>query len=965
MTERIPDDTPFVPEVHGELISAYLDGELRGPELDLVQRWLSESPACRQLLDELRALGQALEQVPQLKLEDDFALRVIRRAERIVLTGAPGEAAAASMPKRESSGADDSPVDLAQSQPGPKDTLLLAENRDARRETTTRWRRPLVWSALAVAASLLILVVTRDSQVRVGQVLPPANGRDAPGPDGNVAADRGRVDRGRVDRGRDASPGGAGSVDKDAAKLAEESTRYRNNRVAKETGEPADAHRLGGAMLGRGGSAGDDDVPQIPSPADPAGVPDTDARVPAARGGFALDEKSGAATDAELHPKAAAPADSLSENEGLDGRQMREELAGGRAGGRPVERQERLGQMWKSSGEALGGQKGSSERAAGAIANGAHETPTAVYFSLAATSPQAAGSKLASGQAVTVGDATRRALAAAYQLGDVDPLVVSCDVVATQPAENFVQQVLQKHQISFRNADVASGDDTHGSQKQAATTFTKDQTTAAEGPATNTASEPTKRQAELSVNRPQESDGMSRENLFFLALSREAAAAAHAQGQAVDIVYVRARPSQVKQLLVELGQNQDVVTQLSVQTGLGVAPAAVNNTLFGVSTDEVPKVTEQDFAPPMPAAAAVETDEAGQPGQHVYYSEGESDSKAGKSAEPPEGIPQDSPDGDREPSAEAATESSPESASKASELDVLGLETRSHKRSKAPPDEAQSDEPTLKLKLERSSDSPSAAKSVRDYDDENKARPDAPKVVTEQLEPAGGAAKPSTPSRPAAKKIEARAAERRRKAAIRSKHLQDRQEAQQAGRSTKKDGAADAPSEPESAPARPLQEKQAPQPPKPSELDRDETVESAAGARGLATQDENGEAAADAKQPQALDESPAAERFDRSGDDKELLFEDKAQDDDSEAQLETPRGQLDAWPEEGANKFGAQPEDASLGKSVSAIDDFEEAPADEKATGDVVNDEPLQEVIIILRRLPTPIDIAPAAAPAE
>ena len=80
-----------VPE--NELLSAYLDGELTAAEQVEVERLLAASPAARQLLEELRALSSTLQTLPQHKLGEDISQRVLRMAERRMLTepAAPGK----------------------------------------------------------------------------------------------------------------------------------------------------------------------------------------------------------------------------------------------------------------------------------------------------------------------------------------------------------------------------------------------------------------------------------------------------------------------------------------------------------------------------------------------------------------------------------------------------------------------------------------------------------------------------------------------------------------------------------------------------------------------------------------------------------------------------------------------------------------------------------------------------------
>lgn len=64
-----------------ELVSAYVDGELEGDELKLVERLLAESAEHRQLLAEFQSLRASLWVLPTLKLPADFHTRVIERIE--------------------------------------------------------------------------------------------------------------------------------------------------------------------------------------------------------------------------------------------------------------------------------------------------------------------------------------------------------------------------------------------------------------------------------------------------------------------------------------------------------------------------------------------------------------------------------------------------------------------------------------------------------------------------------------------------------------------------------------------------------------------------------------------------------------------------------------------------------------------------------------------------------------------
>lgn len=131
-------------------ISAYLDGELSLDERAQFESWLAENPSAQQLLDELRSLSQTLRALPRLELGDEFAPGVLRRAERAVLlpdTSLPPLAAAA----------DGASARVAAAAAVASDGAPRTAGLDWR-----RWSRPLLWSALATAASLLIVFFAPD-----------------------------------------------------------------------------------------------------------------------------------------------------------------------------------------------------------------------------------------------------------------------------------------------------------------------------------------------------------------------------------------------------------------------------------------------------------------------------------------------------------------------------------------------------------------------------------------------------------------------------------------------------------------------------------------------------------------------------------------------------------------------------------------------------------------------------------
>ncbi|HID75697.1 MAG TPA: hypothetical protein EYP56_06835, partial [Planctomycetaceae bacterium] len=116
-----------VPE--NELFSAYLDGELTADEQAEMERLLATSAAARQLLDELRALSLTLQSLPVEKLPEDLSQRVLRQAERRILSEpAPVEPSPSPPPVPEKA---------------PRLRRLLRP-------------RNLVWSGVAVAVALLI-----------------------------------------------------------------------------------------------------------------------------------------------------------------------------------------------------------------------------------------------------------------------------------------------------------------------------------------------------------------------------------------------------------------------------------------------------------------------------------------------------------------------------------------------------------------------------------------------------------------------------------------------------------------------------------------------------------------------------------------------------------------------------------------------------------------------------------------
>jgi len=139
---RIPDD---------ELLSAYLDGELSGEDLARAERLLATQPDARQTLDELAALRASLRSIPRERLEPGFAQTVLRRAEREIL-----------QPQTEGI---ESASDVAASRPFERPPPISWQ----------RWKRPLAWSALAIAAGLVIMLFSPERR-EVAMVPAPPGG---------------------------------------------------------------------------------------------------------------------------------------------------------------------------------------------------------------------------------------------------------------------------------------------------------------------------------------------------------------------------------------------------------------------------------------------------------------------------------------------------------------------------------------------------------------------------------------------------------------------------------------------------------------------------------------------------------------------------------------------------------------------------------------------------------------------
>jgi len=132
-----------------ELLSAYVDGELTGEQLALVEQRLTDDPRAKQLVQELRALRQEVQSLPKETLGEDLRATIMQRAERSMLLGAEQQPSRGAEQKKTSR-----PSNFASSR---------------------RW----VWAATALAATLLLMVLTPNNQQ---QENPQASAKPSPTP---------------------------------------------------------------------------------------------------------------------------------------------------------------------------------------------------------------------------------------------------------------------------------------------------------------------------------------------------------------------------------------------------------------------------------------------------------------------------------------------------------------------------------------------------------------------------------------------------------------------------------------------------------------------------------------------------------------------------------------------------------------------------------------------------------------
>jgi hypothetical protein len=133
-----------------ELISAYFDGEATAEQRQQAEQLLAENGEARELLDELRALHSDLQLLPRHRLETDFADRVLQRVRQTADARPASESGQLSPSQSDGR----RPVDSVQA-PAASPAQPPSPAREA---SDSGMRRALLWSSLAVAAAVLIMI---------------------------------------------------------------------------------------------------------------------------------------------------------------------------------------------------------------------------------------------------------------------------------------------------------------------------------------------------------------------------------------------------------------------------------------------------------------------------------------------------------------------------------------------------------------------------------------------------------------------------------------------------------------------------------------------------------------------------------------------------------------------------------------------------------------------------------------
>jgi len=146
-----------------ERLSAYLDGELTADEVASVEEHLRDNPESRRLVDELRALRDAMQSLPKHELDNDFSTRVLRKAEREMLADPTVETPLAESPIAQPVAAD-RPRDMPHDNP---------------------WRR-FAWPALVVAVAAMLLLMVKLTPESGSVAVAPKPLPTSPSPSGDV-----------------------------------------------------------------------------------------------------------------------------------------------------------------------------------------------------------------------------------------------------------------------------------------------------------------------------------------------------------------------------------------------------------------------------------------------------------------------------------------------------------------------------------------------------------------------------------------------------------------------------------------------------------------------------------------------------------------------------------------------------------------------------------------------------------
>ena len=147
-----------------ELISAYLDGELDAQQREHIERLLAEDDSAARLLDEFRALRTSLRALPAANLEDGFSHHILQQAIQAADADTNNDPPMVAPAARLSSDTAGSGRDL---------------------------RRHFLWSALAIAAAVLLMLYHNPEPTSELARDEPSTGNSAPRQPENASADQG------------------------------------------------------------------------------------------------------------------------------------------------------------------------------------------------------------------------------------------------------------------------------------------------------------------------------------------------------------------------------------------------------------------------------------------------------------------------------------------------------------------------------------------------------------------------------------------------------------------------------------------------------------------------------------------------------------------------------------------------------------------------------------------------------